>query len=260
MFSTEITSNDAFLDMPQTTQNLYFHLGMSADDDGFIGNPKMVMRVLGSSQNDYDMLVAKKYILHLERGICVVKHWRINNQIRKDRYKPTKYLEQKQALFIKENGSYTQNEVKGLPLPVGHFVVEDLEDQNDDGNQVATKWQPLVDAGKVRLGKVRLGKVSSEDGADAPDTPTTKRFIKPTIEEIKNYCLERNNKIKADRFYDFYESKGWKVGKNPMKDWKACVRTWEQRDGDVKTQNQNSNVLVSDHSNKILEAMKKKTK
>lgn len=60
------------------------------------------------------------------------------------------------------------------------------------------------------------------------------KFIKPTIEEIKNYCLERNNKVDVNRFYDFYESKGWKVGNQPMKDWKACIRTWEQRIKDNK--------------------------
>lgn len=253
MFSDDITSSDAFLEMPDSAQNLYFHLGMSADDDGFIANPKMVMRVVRAGDDDYKLLIAKRFIIHFPKGICVVKHWRINNQIRKDRYTPTKYLEEKNTLFIKENGAYTQNQAKGLPIPKGHFSTSEIE----LGNQTATNWQPSI--GKVSIGKDSIGN-RDVDGADAPDTPTTKRFIKPTIEEIKNYCLERNNKIKADRFYDFYESKGWKVGKNPMKDWKACVRTWEQRDGDVKTQNQNSNVLVSDHSNKILEAMKKKTK
>ena len=65
---------------------------------------------------------------------------------------------------------------------------------------------------------------------DKKENIKRKKFVKPTIDEIKDYCLERNNGINANAFYDFYESKNWYVGKNKMKDWKACVRTWEQRD------------------------------
>lgn len=157
MFSDEITSSDAFLDMPSTSQLLYYHLGMNADDDGFIASPKMVMRMIGSSQNDYEILMAKKFIIHFQdRGICVVKHWRINNKIRKDRYSETKYLPEKLSLFIKENGAYTQTENKGLPVPKGHFTVSEIE----DGNQVATTRQPSI--GKVRIGKDRKDTVVDE--------------------------------------------------------------------------------------------------
>jgi hypothetical protein len=148
MFSEEITTSDAFLDMPGGSQLLYFHLGMQADDDGFIGSPKMVMRMLGASEDEYKILLAKKFVIHFQSGICVVKHWRINNQIRRDRYRETKHTYEKEQLFLRENGSYTINPDRAIPMPKGHFLTS--------GNQVATSRQPLGDAGKVREGKVRV--------------------------------------------------------------------------------------------------------
>lgn len=215
MFSDDITTSDAFLEMPDSAQNLYFHLGMSADDDGFIGSHKMVMRMVRAGEDDYKILLAKRFILHFEKGICVIKHWRINNQIRKDRYTPTKYLTEKTSLFIKENGAYTQNNLKGLPVPKGHFTTKEI-DNFESGNQLATIRQPSI-------GKVSIGKVSIED------TLPSKEFKKPTLKEVTDYCNERNNSVNPQRFIDHYESNGWKVGgKSSMKDWKASIRTWEK--------------------------------
>lgn len=113
MFSKQIVSSDAFMDMPQSTQLLYFHLSMEADDDGFIGNPKKIMRGVGSSEDDYKILIAKRFILVFPEGICVIKHWLIHNYIQSDRYKETKYLKQKQLLGTKENKAYTEIEKIG---------------------------------------------------------------------------------------------------------------------------------------------------
>ena len=103
MFSDEITTTDAFLDLPKGSQLLYFHLGMSADDDGFVANPKMTMRVIGSSEDELKVLFAKKFLLPFSNGVCVVKHWRINNQLRKDRYTETKYTKEKEQLEVVKN-------------------------------------------------------------------------------------------------------------------------------------------------------------
>ena len=107
MFSKKITESDAFLDMPSSTQNLYFHFCMNADDDGFVGNPKSIIRIVGARDDDANILLAKKFILAFENGIIVIKHWRLQNIIRADRYIETTYKEQKQTLNIDENGSYT---------------------------------------------------------------------------------------------------------------------------------------------------------
>ena len=116
MFSKTIVDSDAFLEMPLSTQALYFHLSMRADDDGFLNNAKKIMRLICANQNDYDLLLVKKFIIQFEDGICVIKHWRINNYLRKDRYKETIYSEEKSMLNVKENGAYTLDKNKGIPL------------------------------------------------------------------------------------------------------------------------------------------------
>ena len=193
MFAKSIIDSDAFLDMPMSTQALYFHLSMRADDDGFLNNPKRVQKMVGASDDDFKLLIAKNFILTFESGVIVIKHWKIHNYIRNDRYKPTNYQEEKALLITKDNGAYS------FGIPNDNQTVYQMDTQ-------------------VRLGKDSIGKVNN-----------IKRFVKPTIEEIQEYCNSRNNGINANAFYDFYESKDWYVGKNKMKDWKACVRTWEQR-------------------------------
>lgn len=108
MFSLQIVDTDAFLDMSQTAQLLYFHLAMRADDDGFIGNPKKISRIIGSNDDDMKVLFAKRFLLSFDSGVIVIKHWKIHNYIQKDRYTETKYLEEKSKISEKENGSYTE--------------------------------------------------------------------------------------------------------------------------------------------------------
>lgn len=108
MISKKITDTDAFLDMPLTTQALYFHFLQNADDDGFVGNPNSIMRKVGASKNDYDLLMVKRFIIVFDSGICVIKHWRIHNYIQKDRYVPTTFIKEKAQLETEENGAYTE--------------------------------------------------------------------------------------------------------------------------------------------------------
>lgn len=129
MFAKTIIDSDAFLDMPLSTQALYFHLSMRADDDGFINNPKKVQRMIGSSDDDLKLLVAKNFIIPFESGIVVIKHWKIHNYIRNDRYKETVYKEEKEQLVEKENKAYT---FIGIPsgLPSGNRMVYQVETQD----------------------------------------------------------------------------------------------------------------------------------
>jgi hypothetical protein len=196
MFAKTIVDSDAFLDMPQSTQNLYFHLCMRADDDGFLNNPKKIQRTVNCSDDDAKILCAKNFIIPFDSGIIVIKHWRIHNYLRSDRYKPTVYQEERAQLDIKDNGAYTCK--SGIPTV----------------NQCETQ---------VRLGKESIGKESKKD-ASASSTP---RFQKPSLEQVQEYCQERGNKVDLDKWFAFYDSNGWKVGKNPMKDWKGAIRTWE---------------------------------
>lgn len=130
MFSLKIVDTDAFLDMPQSGQLLYFHLSMRADDDGFVGNPKKIMRMIGAGEDDYKILLVKRFVIPFDNGVCVIKHWKIHNYIQNDRYTPTTYIEERSKLFLKENGSYTDKE-------------------KDD----VSKVYPQVRIGKVREGK-----------------------------------------------------------------------------------------------------------
>lgn len=107
MFAKTIIDSDAFLDMPLSTQALYFHLSMRADDDGFINNPKKIQRMVGSSEDDLKLLTAKRFIIAFDNGIIVIKHWKIHNYIQKDRYKPTVYENEKKQLVEKNNKTYT---------------------------------------------------------------------------------------------------------------------------------------------------------
>ena len=108
MFCLDIVNSDAFLDMPLSAQALYFHLGMRADDDGFIGNPKSIQRLAGASQDDLMLLITKRFLIAFDNGVIVIKHWRMNNYIQKDRKKDTTYTELLNSLEVKENGSYTE--------------------------------------------------------------------------------------------------------------------------------------------------------
>ena len=108
MMSKKITDTDAFLYMPLTTQALYFHFLQNEDDDGFVGSPNSIMRKVGASKNDYDLLMVKRFIIVFDSGICVIKHWRIHNYIQKDRYVETTFLKEKAQLKTEENGAYTE--------------------------------------------------------------------------------------------------------------------------------------------------------
>ena len=144
MFAKTIIDSDAFIDMPLSTQALYFHLSMRADDDGFINNPKKITRMIGASEDDFKVLCLKKFIMPFESGVVVIKHWRIHNYIPKDRYKPTVYTEEKATLDAKDNGAYTLC-IQGV--------------YNSDT--------------QVRLGKVSIGKDRLVEGSGNVDTDNT---------------------------------------------------------------------------------------
>ncbi|HEY5632020.1 MAG TPA: hypothetical protein VIR31_07810 [Nitrososphaeraceae archaeon] len=112
MMSKKIIHSDAFLDMPATSQNLYFHLLLEADDEGFVNSPKRIQRTVGATDGDAQMLLLKKFILSFESGVIVIKHWRMHNYIQNDRFKATSHKTERAKLSIRDNQSYTLSEVK----------------------------------------------------------------------------------------------------------------------------------------------------
>lgn len=121
MFTVQIIDSDPFLDMPLSTQALYFHLNMRADDDGFINNPKKIQRMIGASDDDLKILIGKRFVLAFQSGVIVIKHWRMHNTLKGDRYTPTQYQDEKNMLQIKPNKAYTESD-GAIPMEIGTIV------------------------------------------------------------------------------------------------------------------------------------------
>lgn len=107
MFSKKIVDTDAFLDMPATARLLYYDLAMRADDDGFVGSPRGIMRSTGATNDDMNILLMRGFVISFETGVIVIRHWRLHNYIQKDRYKPTDYVNEKALLSTDDNGVYS---------------------------------------------------------------------------------------------------------------------------------------------------------
>lgn len=173
IFSKTIIDTDAFLEMPATTQNLYFHLNMHADDDGFIGNPKRIGRMIGASDDDFKILIAKKFIIVFESGVIVIKHWRIHNTLSKMRYKETSYLDEKSQLLIKENNAYSLDEGKPLDdsklVEMGKRQVRRTVDEQE------------TNLSKDKLSKDKLSKDKTSKDKLSEDKPSKKKSAKADL-------------------------------------------------------------------------------
>lgn len=205
MFTKKITDDDRFVTLPSSAQALYLHLSMSADDDGFCNEVTASMFKAHATTADLEMLLERKYLYQFDDGVIVIKHWRMANALRKDRYTPTTFQEDLAKLKLDENGAYTTSGGSGCRLVANCLPQDKLS--------------------KVKLSKDKLSKEKEKE--------KERNQIPPTLEMVKNYCEERMNNVDAEKFYDFYESKNWFVGKNKMKDWQASVRTWERSDRTV---------------------------
>ena len=111
----KIVDSDAFMEMPLSTQCFYFHLGMRADDDGFVNNPRRIARLVGASDDDFKLLIAKRFLLLLDGGVVVIKHWRMHNTLKSDRLKMPQYPELAAKIYVKANKSYTDVPEEGFP-------------------------------------------------------------------------------------------------------------------------------------------------
>lgn len=169
MFTQKIIDSDAFLEMPLSAQALYFHLNMRADDDGFVNNPKRVTKLVSASEDDLKILLLKRFIIGFDSGVIVIKHWRMHNTLRMDRYHPTDYQDEFRQLGIKENKAYTDHP-KALPASSGSTLEPEWK---PDGNQM----EPENREG-LGLDKSSKEEISKEEDicaepvpASAPDPP-----------------------------------------------------------------------------------------
>jgi hypothetical protein len=215
MFAKTIIDSDVFLDMPLSTQALYFHLCMRADDDGFINAPKKIARMIGCGDDEFKVLIGKRFVIPFESGVVVIKHWKIHNFIQSDRYRPTMYVEEKAKLVMKPNKAYTEcGDVQGDADPVCIQSVSTMDTQDS--------------LGKTSLGKASLGKsrVSSPKGAAAPIRTPRGEFgwVKLTEDEYDRLLADLGNAelARCIRYVD--ESAQSNANKNKWKDWCLVVR------------------------------------
>lgn len=209
MFAKTIIDSDAFIDMPLSTQALYFHLSMRADDDGFINNPKKIQRMIGASDDDLKVLCMKRYILPFDSGVVVIKHWRIHNYIQKDRYKPTVYIEEKATLEVKKNGSYTE-------------CIQDV-------SKLETQDRLEIELGKV---STELGEDIEEAAPPPPPKPTRHKygFYKNVLLTDEDYLklqeeFPHDYSDRIERLSEYIASSG-KSYKNHL----ATIRNWARKD------------------------------
>lgn len=138
MFSKKIVDVDSFLDMPATARLLYYDLAMRADDDGFVGSPRGIMRLTGATNDDMNILLMRGFVLTFETGVIVIRHWRLHNYIQKDRYKPTEYTKEKARLSIDESGAYEMD-------------TECIQPVSNPCPQIRDRYRDRLDSGQVRL-------------------------------------------------------------------------------------------------------------
>ena len=200
MFSIDIVGSDAFLDLPYSAQCLYFQLGMRADDDGFVGNPKTIQRIAGTKASDLELLIKKRFLLQFPSGVVVIKHWKINNQIQKDRYTPTVYTEEYQSLYIKDNKAYTEMDASRI--------------------QDVSKMDTQISIDKNRLDKNSRGGEKHAHGFFA-NVLLTDDELQKLAEEIPNY------EEYIEKLSHYIESKGKKY-----KSHYATILMWHRKDSE----------------------------
>jgi hypothetical protein len=207
MFTMKIINSDSFKEMPLSSQALYFHLGMNADDEGFLNNAKSVQRSISASDDDMKLLVAKNFIIPFESGVVVIKHWKMHNQIQPSKLKPTQYTEERSLLAVKENKAYTLNlnNVNALPTDCRRIA----DDLPTDCRRIADKKPTSIE--EISVEEISIGECreSSNQTEQPPQTSTEsipmtdneynalvrkygKSFVDSKIERAKQYTNTYN--------------------------------------------------------------------
>lgn len=206
MFTKKVSDSDAFIEMSSAAQALYFHLNQGADDDGFNNQVQMAMWKAHASIDDLKVLLAKNYIIRFESGVIVIKHWRMHNTLRKDRYTPTNFQEELSLLGIKENGSYTL------------------------GCQEVANRLPQDSIGKDSVVEVSIVEDSKEEKINKKEKKprAKKEFVPPTYEEVLEYAKSRGREDLARKFFDYFDAGDWIDSKgNKVQSWKQKFIVWE---------------------------------
>lgn len=232
MFAKALIDSDLFLDLPLSAQALYFHLSLRADDDGFVGNPRKIQRMVGGSDDDMKLLVLKQFVLVFESGVIVIRHWRLHNYIRNDRYKETIYTEEKAQISVGKDNLYT------VGIPSDNQVVDDL----------ATQY---------RLGKdrIELGENRGESTPSPPPKKSPPKAERHKYGEYKHVLLtdEQVKKLNEDFCNDTVALYIRKVDEycqqtgKTYKDYNLTIRNWIGKDGNFNGNGGSKNADAADN-------------
>ncbi|MCT0447529.1 conserved phage C-terminal domain-containing protein [Lactococcus cremoris] len=195
MFSKKIVETDFFMEMSPTAKLLYFYLNMSADDDGFVGNPKTIKLISGATDDDLKILIAKQFIIPFESGVVVIKDWKIHNYIQKDRYNQTQYLDEKKQLLVEENGTYTKciQDVSSLDTQVRLGKSKDRLGKSN--NTMSDKSDDVIPYSEI------ISYLNEKTGRSFRTTEAHKRFIKARWNE--NYKLDDFKRVVDNKVADW---------------------------------------------------------
>ena len=250
MFSCKITSSDSFKMMSLPAQALYFHLGMEADDDGFVNNSVSIARSIGASIEDIEEIVSNRFAIRLSSKLLVIKHWKINNYIQKDRYHETAYKQYKDQLTVKDNDSYTEKDKSDTRWSADGYRLD------TDCVQVVSKMDTEIRLGKNRLDYTSLpnGSLVGEEASSSPqkNQENTDLFgekiemeqenvpyktiaeywnksVKGKVSQIRELTEQRKILIK-ERWYEYHNEVYSTIDKVASSDffmqWKACGFDW----------------------------------
>ena len=225
MMTRKVTDDDHFMALSSSAQALYLHLMMGADDDGFNNQVTVAMFRGHASVQDLQALLEARYVYQFDDGVIVIRHWRMANALRKDRYTATAFRDDLAQLRIDERGVYhlAENGTVAERLPSGCQVVAE---RLPDGCRVVAASAPQDSIGKDSIGKVSIGE---RDNAPA------RGFTPPTLEDVIRYAKDNSLTLDAQAFVDYYAGRGWTMGNTPMADWQAAVRNWARRDAERQT-------------------------
>lgn len=239
MFTQKIIDSDAFLDMPLSAQALYFHLNMRADDDGFVNNPKKLQRYIGAADDDLKLLLAKRFVIGFESGVIVIKHWRMHNTLRRDRYSPTHYQEEFALLEVKDNKAYTER---------GNIGCQTVAERLPNGCRSIV--ESSIDKSSIGEGREDEGRVTA-CGLPCP----AETVEKPTLEDVIGYVESCHLTVNPRRFYTYYSERDWKTVNGSPIQWREKLQEWDFDDRQ-KAATQQQATPAAPSSNPFLEMAK----
>ncbi len=194
MFAKSMLDADRFLELPLAAQALYFHMGLNADDEGFLGNARRIMRGIGASRKELAALMEAGYLMAFPSGVIVICHWLQHNSIRADRRQPTVYAQERAQLTVNAQGIY-ELATEETTVSAQEIVQEAPQ---------AAEQEPVS------------AHAAAQQSAPNP----------PTIEEVRAFCQAEGIGVSPERFVRYNEAMGWRRGNTPIRDWRALLRSW----------------------------------